>query len=828
MLQLLTCSKGHSWEAAADDGAAVGRAVCPVCGEAVDLLPLFDLAPAPDAITTTPEPLLPQAPPLRDEAGKPVVAGYEIQDDLGRSPLGVRLFRAKQILVSRTVLLKVVVAREDAGQTGWGALRGEAASLGRLSHPNIVHILDAGERERQLFYNALEWVEGPTLAEHAAGEPMRPIHAARLVEALARAVHAAHEQDQVHRGLRLACIRLQPLPEGAESKRKPGGPVEPPFWLTDRGSRCLPRIAGFGLARRPVEGDAADMELYEDIPIGLAPEQAWGRAREIGPCSDIYALGAILYELIAGRPPFRGRTPGETLDFIRSGDPPTLLRQGPTPGIDLVSICGKAMQRHPRNRYKTARDMADDLRAFAARRPVKARPANVIDRSFLWVRRRPLAAMLVLVCMLAVAGALTAYLFGVGEAGASKAEVEAIRLRATAAENREASAQAELAESQKREQRSAYYHRIFLADRELRANNPKRARQLLDEDPPDLRHWEWHFLDEVVNRQMPGGAPMGFRSLTGAEQAVACTAFSPDGRKLAAAMGTDANWKVRVWDLASPDKSQELTGLGAPVHRIAFSPDGALLATASAPGNVGAVKEWNLAQRKVLRPLDIGTFGQPFDPATFGATDVAYSPDANRLLAVDSRGKLHVFLKGARNETAVNITTGGDWQDQDYRLAVLSSDGTRIAVVADRGTSVQIYDTQRNLKVGQAMQHQEQITALAFNAEANLLASASRDGAAKVWDLQKNQLVATLLGHVGPVTGVALTRDGKRLATVGEDSDIRIWDPATGQEILKLTPFDKDKPAGAAVTGVQFSPAKDAWQLAAARGTEVRIFGPPR
>ena len=181
MLQLLTCSRGHSWEAAADDGAAVGRAVCPVCGDAVELLPLFDLAPASDAVTAAPEPILPQAPPIRDAAGKPVVAGFEILEEVGRSSLGVRLFKAKQVLINRTVLLKVVVARDDAGQLGWGALRGEAAALGRLSHPNITPILEAGERERQLFYNAVEWVEGPTLAQHAAGKPMPPRQAVQLV-----------------------------------------------------------------------------------------------------------------------------------------------------------------------------------------------------------------------------------------------------------------------------------------------------------------------------------------------------------------------------------------------------------------------------------------------------------------------------------------------------------------------------------------------------------------------------------------------------------------------------------------------------------------------
>ena len=256
MLQLLTCSRGHSWEAAADDGAAIGRAVCPVCGDAVELLPLLDLAPSPEGIVLAPEPVLPQAPPLRDAAGKPVVAGFEILEELGRSPLGVRCYKAKQLLVNRTVLLKVVVARDDAGQVGWGALRGEAAALGRLGHPNVVQILEAGERERQLFYNAVEWVEGPTLAEHAAARPMPPRQAARLVEVLARAVHAAHEQGVAHRGLRPACVRLQPQPEGNKgaslSRRKPRSGEPSPGRAASRRSATSAWPADPSKATRPM------------------------------------------------------------------------------------------------------------------------------------------------------------------------------------------------------------------------------------------------------------------------------------------------------------------------------------------------------------------------------------------------------------------------------------------------------------------------------------------------------------------------------------------------------------------------------------------------
>jgi hypothetical protein len=202
MLKLLTCTQGHFWEKPNDDAPEV----CPVCGRAADTLPLLDLLPGEESPPASAEP--PSPPPLRDKEGRPVVAGYEILHDLGTGPTGVHLYRARQLLVNRLVVLKVVFAKDDPGQLAWGSLRNEAGALGRLVHPNIVQILDAGERERQLFYNAVEHVDGPTLAEALDGKPL-PVRAAlAFVETLARALHHAHEKNILHRNLKPKSILL--------------------------------------------------------------------------------------------------------------------------------------------------------------------------------------------------------------------------------------------------------------------------------------------------------------------------------------------------------------------------------------------------------------------------------------------------------------------------------------------------------------------------------------------------------------------------------------------------------------------------------------------
>jgi serine/threonine-protein kinase len=195
MLKLLTCAQGHYWEKPIEEAPDNSPDLCPVCGQAAETMPWLDLVPTEAESSVkgrSVEP--PTQPPLRDQDGKPIVAGYEILSDLGKGPTDVHLYRARHLLINRIVVLKVVFAKNDPSQLAWGSLRGEAVALGRLTHPNIVRILEAGERERQLFYNAVEYVDGPTLADILTGKPLPRRQAAALIETLARAIHFAHEE----------------------------------------------------------------------------------------------------------------------------------------------------------------------------------------------------------------------------------------------------------------------------------------------------------------------------------------------------------------------------------------------------------------------------------------------------------------------------------------------------------------------------------------------------------------------------------------------------------------------------------------------------------
>jgi tetratricopeptide (TPR) repeat protein len=314
------------------------------------------------------------SPPL---ASEPVsVPGYEILGELGRGGMGV-VYLARQVALKRRVALKMILAGAHAGPKELARFRTEAEAVARLQHPNIVQIYEVVDEPDGRPCLAMELVDGGSLAEPLAGTPRPPRPAAELVQTLARAVHEVHRHGIVHRDL------------------KPSNVL-----LTADG---VPKITDFGLAKLlDTDSGQTPSEAFLGTPSYMAPEQAAGRTRSIGPLSDIYSLGAILYELLTGRPPFRAETPLDTVMQVIYREPVPPSRLQPKVTRDLETICLKCLEKMPSSRYPDAGELADDLGRFLAGESIRGRPTPAWRRALKWARRRPAAASLLGVGLTAV------------------------------------------------------------------------------------------------------------------------------------------------------------------------------------------------------------------------------------------------------------------------------------------------------------------------------------------------------------------------------------------------------------------------------------------
>jgi tetratricopeptide (TPR) repeat protein len=346
-------------------------------------------------------------------AGSRDLPGYEVLGELGRGGMGV-VYKARHLALNRLVALKMILAGVHAGPQQTARFRAEAEAVARLKHPNIVQVYEIGEHHG-LPYLSLEFVDGGSLDRRLNGTPLPPRTAAELLEPLARAIHAAHTHGIVHRDLKPGNVLL----ERAES-----GPA-------DLG---IPKVADFGLAKDL----GADVQTATGNVVGtpsyMAPEQAEGRSRDIGPPADVHALGAILYETLTGRPPFKGATLVDTLEQVRTQEPVPPSRLQPKVPRDLETICLKCLRKEPARRYASAAALADDLRRFLDDRPILARPVGRVERLRRWCRRNPVVAGLSAALLVAVLGGLCgmAFLWRQAEGEREQAQTRAAEARAEA------------------------------------------------------------------------------------------------------------------------------------------------------------------------------------------------------------------------------------------------------------------------------------------------------------------------------------------------------------------------------------------------------------
>jgi WD40 repeat protein len=684
----------------------------------------------------------PSPPPAaRKEATLPTVPGYEMLGVLGKGGMGV-VYKARQKGLNRLVALKMILAGGHAGPDALARFKTEAEAVARLQHPHIVAVHEVGEHDGLPFFS-LEFVAGGSLAQKLAGTPIGPRDAARLIETLARALHHAHQHGVVHRDLKPANVLL------AEDG--------------------TPKVTDFGLAKRLDDDSGRTREGdVMGTPSYMAPEQAAGDLRLIGPHTDVYALGALLYECLTGGPPFKGANLLETLEQVRQRDPVPPRQLQPRVPRDLEIVCLKCLQKEPPRRYVSAEAMAGDLRRYLDGEPILAKAVGPWERAVKWARRHPavaaLTALVVVVALAGLAGILWKWQEAVTAQG-QEAVQKAAALEAWGKEKeareaaQEAKSKAETAEQatkRKNEQleRRAYVTNIGAAARALAVNDVALARDYLANCKPALRHWEWYYL-----RRQCQGERFSVSS-------VGNFAFSPDGKRLAT-LDLVAGVCFRNADTGH---EVEVVKVALEVDRYpVLSPDCKRLALVS-----------RLEKRLTVRDLATGKDLWTVTDFQTPVQTAAFSPDGSRLAVAGGRlaggpGELKVLDAGTGKLLLDVKETGAEVLDVCF-----SPDGTRLAV-AGRDHAVRLWDLPGGNEPRVLRGHESAVLGVAFGPDGSRLVTGGADGTVRIWDLSGNQPVVCR-GHAGWVNAVAFRPDGRRVASGGADRAVRVWDTA-GQEV---------------------------------------------
>jgi WD40 repeat protein len=684
---------------------------------------------------------------------------YELVAEIGRGGMGI-VYAARERATGRAIALKMLLHSLFLSPAEIRRFRNEASLAAGLEHRGIVPIYHVDEHDGHLFYT-MPLVKGTNLAQRLAGGPFEPHTAAKLLLTIAEAVAFAHANGIVHRDLKPANILLDEQGE--------------------------PHVADFGLARRlgdEAHGITATGDLL-GTPNYMAPEQVNSQHALVGPATDVYALGAVLYALLAGQAPFHSASVSETLHKICTTEPTRPRQLNRNVPRDLETICLKCLEKSPQNRYPSARELADDLQRFLAGKPLLAQRVSGIERTRRWFARNPVVGSLAVGILLALI------------AGTGFSTYYALQSRM-----REKEALANL-----------YAADMNLAQQHIRAGAVASAIRLLKKHStlnpePATMPWEWRHMWHQCHGEL--------RRFEGPQGAVYSASFSPDGRTVAAAGADKTLW---LWETATGKVLHQLKGHTATIRDLAFAPDGKRLVTVgddcigivwdtiigkrlntfsspnldsprySSDGHPGPKRPlttvaWSVNGRfiafggnedghvsicdaitfKLLQSLDLGP-----------AESLAFSPDNARLAIAGGDGFVRICTQDERNAWTVESAIAA--HRHIVRDVAWSADGTRLAT-ASADQVVKVWDTNSWSELFKIGPLKEQVYSVSFSIDDRDLAIAVRYEPLMIWDVDRQETKNNLLGHTALVTSIDFSADGWRLVSASEDGTVRLWDPA--------------------------------------------------